>query len=413
MPAPFRFLADDPRTRRNTVVLVIAQAILGSQMPMMFVVGGLAGNSLSSNPCLATLPISLIVFGSMCTAPFLSNFMQRRGRRAGFIVGAAGGALGALISGYGLYTASFALLLLGSFISGIYMSAQGFYRFAVADSASEKDRPKAISYVMAGGLLSAIIGPQLNNLLQDVTAVTFLGSYIAIVMLNCFGVLIFFGLDLPKVSTDLMDLGKQKIRTRLELLKTPKILAIMICALVSYCLMNLVMTSTPLAVVGCGFTLKDANNVVSTHVLAMFLPSFVTGHLIVRFGAEKIVAIGLFILFAAALFGYSGVSLGNFYVTLALLGVGWNFGFIGATSMLSSNHNKGERGVVQGLNDLVVFGSVTLASLTSGGLMNCSGGTPQQGWSTVNLSMVPLLLLAALALAWIIRNNRNNSQSLI
>jgi len=147
-------------------------------MPMMFVVGGLAGNSLSSNPCLATLPISLIVFGSMCTAPFLSNFMQRRGRRAGFIVGAAGGALGALISGYGLYTASFALLLLGSFISGIYMSAQGFYRFAVADSASEKDRPKAISYVMAGGLLSAIIGPQLNNLLQDVTAVTFLGSYI-------------------------------------------------------------------------------------------------------------------------------------------------------------------------------------------------------------------------------------------
>ena len=180
----------------------------------------------------------------------------------------------------------------------------------------------------------------------------------------------------------------------------------MICGLVSYCLMNLVMTSTPLAVVGCGFTQTQANNVVSTHVLAMFIPSFFTGHLIVRFGAEKIIAIGLIILAFSGVTAFLGVDLMNFYFALALLGVGWNFGFIGATTLISSSHNKSERGVVQGTNDFIIFGSVTLASLTSGGLMNCSGGSPQEGWSTVSLAMIPMLILAGIALTWLIMNKR-------
>ena len=170
--------------------------------------------------------------------------------------------------------------------------------------------------------------------------------------------------------------------------------------------MNLVMTSTPLAVVGCGFTTTQANNVVSTHVLAMFIPSFFTGHLIARFGAEKIIATGLIILSFSGITAFLGVDLLNFFVALALLGVGWNFGFIGATTLISSTHNKSERGVAQGTNDLVIFGSVTVASLTSGGLMNCSGGSPQQGWSTVSTAMVPMLLLAALALVWLIINKK-------
>jgi len=401
------FFKNDPRTRRNVIVLIIAQATLGCQMPMMFVVGGLAGNMLSTNPCLATLPISLIVFGSMMTAPWLSALMQRRGRRIGLMVGACGGALGASIAAIGLLNASFGLLLVGSLFSGIYMSAQGFYRFTVADSASDESRPKAISYVMAGGLLSAIFGPQLNNLLQGATSTQFLGSYLAIIILNIFGLFIFFALDLPKTIADHAKVTTEKVRSRLEILKTPKIVAIMICGLVSYCLMNLVMTSTPLAVVGCGFTQTQANNVVSTHVLAMFIPSFFTGHLIVRFGAEKIIAIGLVILAFSGITAFLGVELMNFFFALALLGVGWNFGFIGATTLISSNHNKSERGVVQGTNDFVIFGSVTLASLTSGGLMNCSGGSPQEGWSTVSLAMIPMLLLAGIALTWLIMNKRN------
>ena len=187
----------------------------------------------------------------------------------------------------------------------------------------------------------------------------------------------------------------------MELLTSPPVLVAVICGMVSYALMNLVMTSTPLAVVGCGFTTADAANVVSGHVLAMFGPSFFTGHLIVRFGAPKIVATGLVILAAGGVVALQGVALGNFYIALILLGIGWNFGFIGATAMLAAAHAPEERGRVQGMNDAIVFGCVTLASLASGGLMNCSGGDVVQGWSAVNLAMAPFLALAGGALIWL------------
>ena len=167
--------------------------------------------------------------------------------------------------------------------------------------------------------------------------------------------------------------------------------------------MNLVMTSPPLAVVGCGFTTNNANDIVSAHVLAMFAPSFFTGHLIARFGVEKIVATGLTILAFAGVVALSGVTLTNFYGALILLGLGWNFGFIGATTMLAGAHRPEERGSVQGMNDMIVFGMVTVASLASGGLMNCSGSSAVEGWSAVNLAMVPFLVLAGGSLIWLVR----------
>ena len=270
---------DDTRAKRNVTVLVMAQAILGAQMPMNFVIGGLAGGMLADNPCLATLPISLIVFGSMTTAPWLSPLMQRNGRRFGFFIGAFAGAVGALIAAYGLYTSSFITLLVGSYFTGIYMSAQGFYRFAATDTASESFRPKAVSYVMAGGLLSAVIGPQLNKLVQDAFVVPFLGSYLAIATLNLVGMLLFLWLDLPAGQKSTPGVNQPKPRSRAELLREPRIIVAIIVGMVSYALMNLVMTSTPLAVVGCGFTTNNANDIVSAHVLAMFVPSFFTGHL--------------------------------------------------------------------------------------------------------------------------------------
>ena len=395
-------MIDDRRAKRNVAVLVAAQAILGAQMPMIFVIGGLAGGMLATNVCLATLPISFIVFGSMITAPWLSPLMQRHGRRFGFVIGATAGAVGALVAAYGLYVGSFGILLAGSLITGIYMSAQGFYRFAATDTASEAFSPKAISYVMAGGLISAIIGPQLNKLVQDAFVVPFLGTYLAVAALNIFGMMLFFWLDLPKGSKETpFATNAPKARNRLELLRDPRVVVAIICATVTYSLMNLVMTSTPLAVVGCGFTKNNANDIVSAHVLAMFAPSFFTGHLITRFGVEKIIAAGLVILMGAGIVALSGVALGNFYVTLILLGLGWNFGFIGATTMLASAHAPHERGVVQGMNDMIVFGMVTVASLASGGLMNCSDGTAVEGWTAVNLAMVPFLVLAGGALIWL------------
>lgn len=396
-------LADSPtndsRAKRNVAVLVAAQAILGAQMPMIFTIGGLAGQSLASNPCLATLPISLIVLGSMLAATPISAIMQKWGRRAGFLVGAMAGALGGAVGAYGLYLSSFPIFLAGSLLTGIYMSAHGFYRFAAADTASDSFRPKAISYVMAGGLAAAIIGPQAVKATSDAYVIPFLGTYYAVIAVNLLGALLFFFLDIPRPAPPAAD--SPRGRSRMELLKTPRIAVAVICAMVSYALMNLVMTSTPLAVVGCGYDRADAADVVTSHVLAMYVPSFFTGHLIARFGVEKVVAAGLMVLAAAGVVALQGVDLNNFFIALVLLGLGWNFGFIGATTMLAGAHEPHERGRMQGLNDLLVFGGVTMASLASGGLMNCSGGTAVEGWTAVNLAMVPFLTLAGGALIWL------------
>ncbi|MBT8412572.1 MAG: MFS transporter [Octadecabacter sp.] len=411
-------LPDDSRAKRNVIVLVLAQAILGAQMPMIFVVGGLAGAQLASNVCWATLPISLIIFGSMTTAPWLSPLMQSRGRRFGFYVGTVAGAFGAAVAAYGLYIGSFPTLLFGSYFTGIYMSAQGFYRFAATDTASDTYKPKAISYVMAGGLLSAILGPQLNKIVEGAFVVPFLGTYAAVVVLNLIGMTLFLALDLPKGTRGQPKIvGGPLVRSKSSLLSDPNIIVAIIVAMVSYSLMNLVMPSTPLAVVGCGYGLDNANNIVSAHVLAMYGPSFFTGHLIVRYGVKTIMAVGLAILAAAGVAALAGVniadadqpSLFSFYTALILLGVGWNFGFIGATTLLASSHAPHERGVIQGLNDTIVFGSVTLASLASGGLMNCSGGQPMEGWTAVNLAMAPFLALAGGALIWLAMRPRGLS----
>lgn len=392
-------MTQDRTARRNVLVLVAAQAILGAQMPMIFTIAGLAGSTLAPSACWATLPISMTVIGTMLTATPISALMQRHGRRAGFVTGALGGAAGAAIGAYGLATSSFLMFCIGALLTGIYMSAQGFYRFAAVDTASDDFRPKAISWVMAGGLLSAVLGPQLVKVTADNMAVPFLGTYLTIIALNLCGMFLFAALKIPKPTPPVA--GVSTGRTRAELLRTPQIAVAMICATVSYALMNLVMTSSPLAVVGCGFDKNYAADVVTAHVLAMYAPSFFTGHLIARFGAERIIAIGLAILSGAGAVAIAGVELENFFIALILLGLGWNFGFIGATTMLTAAQRPEERGRLQGLNDLVVFGGVTMASFSSGGLMNCAGGSPQAGWQMVNLAMLPFLILAGGALIWL------------
>ena len=325
------------RQKRNTIVLVLAQALLGAQMPMIFTIGGLAGQMLASNPCFATLPLSLIVLGSVLSAQPMSEFMAAYGRRAGFILANAAGAAGAAVAAYALYIGSFPMFMMGSFLTGIYMSAQGFYRFAATDTATPEFQPKAISYVMAGGLVAAIIGPQLVKVTSQAMLVPFMATYLVIIAINALGPVLFAFLDIPAP-------GRRKKhehhegRTRRELLRDPVILVAMICGMVSYALMNLVMTSTPLAVVGCGFEEGDAANIVSAHVLAMYLPSFFTGYLISWFGKEVIVGVGLVILAASGAVALTGVELDKFYLALVLLGVGWNFGFIGSTAMLASAH---------------------------------------------------------------------------
>jgi len=390
---------DNRRAKKNVAVLIAAQAVIGSQLPMIFIMAGLIGQTLAPSRCLATLPVTMIVLGSMLTATPLSAIMQRYGRRAGFFVGAGGGLMGGIVGALGLWLGSFPVFLAGTFMTGIYQSSQGFFRYAATDTASESFRPRAISYTLAGGLAAAIIGPQLFKVTSEALVIPFLGTYLAVIVLNVVGSTVYVLLDIPHPPRH--EAGVHSGRTRRELLATPEIAVAMIVAMVSYALMNLVMTSTPLAVVGCGFSTANAADVVSGHVLAMFVPSFFTGHLIARFGTRPIMAIGLVILAAAGAVALAGTDLNNFFAALILIGIGWNFGFIGATTMLTANHTPEERGRVQGLNDMLVFGSVTLASVTSGGLMNCSGGSPVEGWDMVNMAMTPFLVLAGGALIWL------------
>jgi predicted MFS family arabinose efflux permease len=330
--------------------------------------------------------------------------MGRFGRRAGFLLGAFSGACGGALSAWSLQIGSFGVLLAGAACFGIYQSFQGFYRFAAADTASDAFKPKAISWVLAGGLASAFIGPEVVHLFADSLApVPFAGAYLMVVVINVVGAAGLVWLRIPLPRRDTGDTGSGR---RLgEIFRQPTVIVAVLCAMVSYALMNLVMTSTPLAMSHHGFSTDHAADVVRFHVLAMFAPSFITGSLIARFGHGKIIAAGLMLLGACGIIAVAGVELMNFYWALIALGVGWNFGFIGATSLLATAHTGPERAKVQGLNDFLVFGLVALASFSSGALL--SG----YGWPAVQYAMVPALTIAAIALAWLTLMNKKLSKA--
>jgi MFS family permease len=394
MPEHTITAADDRLAKRNVAILAYAQAVLGSQMAIQIILGGLAGAYLASDQSLATLPISMTVLVSMFTAPGASLLMGRFGRRAGFLLGACAGAIGGALSAWALMTGSFELLVAGAACTGVYQSFQGFFRFAAADTASEGFKPKAISWVLAGGLVSAIIGPEVVHVSSDLFApVPFAGAFAMVVLINLAGAagLLLLRIPIPEKPAR----GATTGRPLFEIFRQPTVVVAVLCAMVSFALMSLVMTSTPLAMVQCGFTPGHAADVVRFHVLAMFAPSFVTGFLIVRFGHGKVIAVGLALLGACGAIALAGVELSHFYGALIVLGVGWNFGFIGATSLLATAHSAEERAKVQGLNDFLVFGLVAAASFSSGALLS------SYGWATVQYAMVPALTIAALALAWL------------
>ena len=390
---------DDARARRAVAILVWAQSVLGAQMPVHFILGGLTGALLAEDKALATLPISMTVMGSMLAAPALSALMGRFGRRPGFVLGAVTAAVGAGLAAWAIVHRDFPLFCAASTVMGVYMAAQALYRFAAADVASPAYRPKAISWVMAGGLASAVLGPEIVVRFKDLLEpVPYAGGYLAMVALNLVGVVPMLFLNLPRPPR--RRAGTRAGRPWAEILADRRVPVAMLCAMISYALMNLVMTSTPLAMIACGFVTDDAAQVVRVHVIAMFAPSFFTGMLIARFGAPKVISAGLALLAGCAAVAVAGITLPHFSVALALLGLGWNFGFIGATALLASAHSPEERARVQGMNDFLVFGLVTVGSFSSGALM------AGFGWEAVNLSMLPALALAAAALAWLVLGQR-------
>ncbi len=392
---------DEKTARLNLLILFLAHAIVGGQIGLYFVISGLAGQWLSDNKCFSTLPITMIIIGSMISAPILARMTEKFNRKISFFLGILGGLLGCLICIIGLLYQSFPILLIGSFFHVLYMAAQAFYRFAAVDTIRDIYKAHAISFVMIGGLFAAIIGPQTAKYtVYYFSEIPFTGSYLAAIIMNVIGTLLFLFFKAPKKTVATKKNNYSGIK--FSLLKDNKILTAIICALIAYALMNLVMTSTPLAVIGCGYTSSDAANIVTAHALSMYLPSFFTGFLISKYGVKKVMSAGVILFAVAGAFGFLSPELGHFYADLIFLGVGWNFLFIGATFLLTSSSNEECKNFIQGINDFCVFGTVAIASLASGFILNCSGTSPSAGWGLVNLTMIPFISFAAI-LIWFLR----------
>ena len=383
---------DDGKARRNAIILAFASALYGSVTTMLTATVGLVGAQLAPDVSWATMPMSTFVLGSAISTFPMSLLMKRIGRRAGFTLGALGGITGALLGVVAIYYRLFGLFLAATMCVGLFQASSSYYRFAAADMASPAFRPKAISWVMTGGVVAALIGTLLVMGTVDLFApVTFAGCYaaMAVLAMGSIGVLSF--LDAP--STEHKDLHGG--RPLAEIVRQPRYAVAVIVGMLSYAIMVMVMTATPVAMLGCGFHVRDSSWVIQWHVLAMFVPSFFTGSLIQRMGAEKIAAIGLMLLTGAAISGLMGIRFENFAAGLILLGLGWNFGFIGATTMLTGCYRPAERAKAQGLNDFLIFGSNAIASLSAGKLLAVS-------WNAVNYAVFPLVLLGAAAIIWLL-----------
>lgn len=370
--------------KRNVFLLTLAQAILGSAGPLSFSVGALAGYQLlGADKSLATAPLTGFNIGVALGAVAVALAARFLGRKAGFILGALLCSTGGALAAVALFRMDFWLFALGLMLIGLAGGFTQKIRFAAADASPSFYKPKAISWILAGGVVSAIVGPQLAIFGKDVLApVTFAGTFIALVPLGLLAAGILCFLKLPELK---QTVSSAQARPLFEIIATRRFITGMICGIGSYALMTFMMTGAPLAmVIGCGFPSELATLGIQWHVLAMFGPSFFTGVLITRFGAEKVVAAGLVILMACAIVAHMGVDLWNFWLALILLGAGWNFGFIGATSIVSSSYRPHEADKVQGFHDIILFGTVALSSFSSGQVFTA------WGWSVMNLVIWPV-----------------------
>jgi MFS family permease len=392
-------VADDRLARRNAWVLAVAQALAGGNNTVVAATAGIIGAMLAPDKGLATLPVSVMVVGIWFGTLPIGYLAQNFGRRFALQTGSVVGTLAGLVCCAAVIEGSFLLFLLGTFGCGFYAAAHNSYRFAATDTASDGFKPKAISFVLAGGVLAGVIGPSIVIVSKDLwPPYLFAATFVAQSVLAALAGLVltqFRGLaPAPRQRRD-------DGRPLGEIARNPLFIVAVVCGVTSFALMNLIMTSAPLAMVDCGHSVTDAALGIQWHVLGMYAPSFVTGHLVLRFGLFRIMATGLALILASGAIGVAGTTVAHFWIGLALLGIGWNFAFIAATTLVTRCHRPSERNKVQAFNDFLIFGTMAFGSFASGKVLATFG------WVPLNVLMVPPLLAAALLLAWVAVRRRS------
>src|SRR6195256_1918525 len=377
-------IAGDVRARSNVVRLAAAQALTGANSAVIFATGSIVGATLAPDILLATVPLSMYVLGLAAGTLPTGAISRAYGRRAAFIIGPGCGVLTGVVGALAILHGMFWLFCCATFLGGLYGAVAQSYRFAAADGASAAYRPKALSWVMAGGVFAGVLGPLLVQWTMDVwPPYLFAFSFVVQAAVALVAMAIIAGVDAPKPAPSDLHGG----RPLFEIARQPRFIAAALCGVVAYPMMNLVMTSAPLAMQMCGLSVSDSNFGIQWHIVAMYGPSFFTGSLIARFGAPKVVALGLVLEAAGAAIGLSGITAMHFWATLFVLGIGWNFAFVGASALVLETHRPKERNKGQAFNDFLVFGMMAVGSFSSGQLL------AHYGWSAVNMVVFPPVLL--------------------
>ncbi|MFN0263438.1 MFS transporter [Tepidamorphus sp. 3E244] len=393
---------DDITARFNTIILSIGQMLGGACSTIVMTLGGIIGITLAPHPSWATVPITIFVLGQAVATLPAGIGMRHIGRRLGFMTGSLFAVAGGLVGTFALLWGRFDLFLVATFLCGMFQAHIQFYRFAAADLASPSFQPKAISWVLIGGVAAAVLGPQLVIFSSELLApVTFAGSFLT---LSVVASLSFFLMMTLRGSRPVRQSASSGRRVS-EILRQPRLIVAMACGMISYSMMSLVMTAAPIAMLACNYGVADAALAIQWHAIAMFAPSFVTGNLIARFGKEQVTAAGMVILAGCGVVALSGIEIAHFWGALILLGLGWNFSFVGATSMVTDCYRPEERNKVQSVNDFAVFGSVALASFMSGRLMSAFG------WETVNFVVFPMVAIALVLIGWLIVHGRRQASA--
>jgi len=387
----------DADARRNAVIYSIAQAINGSVAPISFSVGALAGYYLlGEDKSLATVPVTGYTVGIALGALPAAILMRWIGRRVGFLLGSMIAIFSGIAGAVAIFQGAFWFFTAALVVAGVSGAFVQQYRFAAADSGGPEMRARAISWVLAGGVAAAVVGPQTVIHTHDLLdPIPFAGSFLALSGLAALGLIVLLFLRGDARQAPKRPAGASGGRSLAEIARQPRFVVAVVCGMGSYALMSLMMTAAPLAMVACGLGEDNAALGIQWHVLAMFGPSFFTGHLIGRFGKERVIVVGMALLAGGAVVALSGIGLFHFWIAMVLLGVGWNFGFIGATAMLTETYRPEERGKVQGVNDFLIFGAVAIASFSSGQLL---AGI---GWDWLNIFFFPVIAICIGALAWL------------